>query len=146
MKYNGITMKAGDPRWKDINGDNQVNDQDKVLQGNILPKISGGMHNQFRYQNWTLNVDLYFNLGREILNREMANRFDFINRESGNNINSVKEITYWEKRGDYSNYPLYNPWSSVMPYRAEQDLFLEDGRSERRRVGKECVSTGRSRW
>src|SRR3546814_11595363 len=67
MKYNGITMKAGDPRWKDINGDNQINDQDKVLQGNILPKISGGMHNQFRYQNWTLNVDLYFNMGREIL-------------------------------------------------------------------------------
>ncbi|QEC54343.1 SusC/RagA family TonB-linked outer membrane protein [Anseongella ginsenosidimutans] len=127
MKYNGIVMKAGDPRWKDINGDNQINDQDKVMQGNILPKISGGLHNEFQYRNWTLNLNLYFNLGREILNREMANRFDFINRESGNNINSVKEITYWEKRGEYNDYPLYNPWSTVMPYRAEQDLFLEDG-------------------
>src|SRR5690606_1769856 len=35
-------------------------------------------------------------------------------------------ITFWEKRGDYSKYPIYNPWSTVIPYRAEQDLFLED--------------------
>ncbi|HYH56692.1 MAG TPA: SusC/RagA family TonB-linked outer membrane protein, partial [Anseongella sp.] len=53
--------------------------------------------------------------------------FDFINREGAGDITSVKEITYWEKRGDYSNYPLYNPWSAVIPYRADQDLFLEDG-------------------
>ena len=56
----------------------------------------------------------------------MANRFDFINREGLNNINSVKEITYWEKRGDYSKYPLYNPWSSSAPYQVDQDLFLEN--------------------
>ncbi len=127
MKFNGITMKAGDPKWKDVNGDNQIDDQDRVLQGNMLPKVSGGFHNEFRYQNWSLNLNFYFNLGREILNQQMANRFDFINRENGRSISSVKEITYWEKRGEYSKYPLYNPWSSVMPYRAEQDLFLEDG-------------------
>jgi hypothetical protein len=42
-----------------------------------------------------------------------------------NDMGSVKEITFWEKRGDYSKYPLYNPWSPVIPYRVEQDLFLE---------------------
>jgi len=56
----------------------------------------------------------------------MANRFDFINREGVTEMNSVKEITFWEKRGDYSRYPLYNPWSNVIPYRKEQDLFLEN--------------------
>lgn len=127
MTYNGITMKAGDPRWKDINGDNMINDQDKTLTGNILPRISGGFNNELRYRDWTLNLNFYFNLGREILNQQMANRFDFINREGAGDMSSVKEITYWEKRGDYSDYPIYNPWSTVMPYRAEQDLFLEDG-------------------
>lgn len=40
---------------------------------------------------------------------------------------SVKEITFWEKRGDYNEYPVYNPWSTVIPYRVDQDLFLENG-------------------
>ena len=27
---------------------------------------------------------------------------------------------------DLSSYPMYNPWSSVVPYRLEQDLFLDN--------------------
>lgn len=125
LSYNGISLRAGDPRWQDKNGDNTIDNADKTLMGSIFPKVVGGFNNDFGYGNWSLGVNLYFNLGRDLLNQEMANRFDFINREGTNNINSVKEITFWEKRGDYSQYPLYNPWSTVMPYRVEQDLFLE---------------------
>ena len=126
MSYKGIPLKAGDPRWNDLNGDNLINDQDKILKGHSLPIISGGFSNDFGYRNWTLSLNMYYNLGRDLINQEMANRFDFINREGLNNINSVKEITYWEKRGDYSKYPLYNPWSSSAPYQVDQDLFLEN--------------------
>lgn len=126
MTYNGITLRAGDPKWRDLNGDNRIDDNDKTLMGHILPGASGGFINDLRYRNWSLNLHLYFNLGRQLVNREMAGRFDFINREGTSDMDAVKEITYWEKRGDYSQYPLYNPWSSVIPYRADQDLFLED--------------------
>ena len=27
---------------------------------------------------------------------------------------------------DLSSYPMYNPWSAVVPYRIEQDLFLDN--------------------
>ncbi|GGG91258.1 SusC/RagA family TonB-linked outer membrane protein [Parapedobacter pyrenivorans] len=127
LSYNGIPLRAGDPRWADANGDNVIDDDDRTFMGNIFPKVSGGFANQFSYGNWTLDANFYFNLGRNILNNEMANRFDFINREGTVEMGSVKEITFWEKRGDYSQYPIYNPWSNVIPYRAEQDLFLEDG-------------------
>ncbi|TDQ06366.1 SusC/RagA family TonB-linked outer membrane protein [Pedobacter metabolipauper] len=126
MKYNGITLKAGDPKWKDLNGDNAIDFNDKSLNGNALPKVAGGFNNDFKYGNWNFGVNLYFNIGRQLINQEMANRFDFINQESGNTINSVKEITFWEKRGDFSKYPIYNPWSTVIPYRIDQDLFLEN--------------------
>src|SRR3546814_13732988 len=33
-----------------------------------------------------------------------------------------------------------------LPIRYSAELWCEPGRSEERRVGKECVSTGRSRW
>ncbi|GAB3929078.1 SusC/RagA family TonB-linked outer membrane protein [Mucilaginibacter myungsuensis] len=126
MTYNGITLKSGDPRWRDLNGDNQITDADKTLKGNALPKVSGGWNNNFTYKNWNLGVDFYYNLGRQVMNQQMANRFDFINREGLNDITSVREVFYWEKRGDYSKYPLYNPASSVVPYQVNQDLFMEN--------------------
>ncbi|MBC6112303.1 SusC/RagA family TonB-linked outer membrane protein [Pedobacter fastidiosus] len=126
LKYKGIVLKAGDPRWQDQNGDNTIDDNDKVLKGHSLPTVAGGFDNNFKYGNWSLGTSLYFNLGRKLINQEMANRFDFVNREGNTDITSVKEITFWEKRGDYTKYPLYNPWSTVIPYRADQDLFLEN--------------------
>ncbi|MCT1529707.1 SusC/RagA family TonB-linked outer membrane protein [Sphingobacterium daejeonense] len=127
MTYNGIVLKAGDPIWNDSNGDNQITKEDKVIQGNIIPKLSGSWNNMVAYRNFDLNLNFYFNLGRKIVNQEMANRFNFIENENASSINSIKEITYWEKRGDYDQYPLYNPWSSVSPFQTNQTLFLEDG-------------------
>lgn len=124
--YNGIPLHAGDPNWRDINGDNVIDNNDKTLMGSIFPRVVGGFANDFTYGRWSASMMLYVNLGREVVNQEMANRFNFINREGVSNMESVKEITFWEKRGDYSQYPLYNPWSSVIPYRADQDLFLEN--------------------
>lgn len=126
LKFNGNVIKAGDPRWRDINHDNVINDQDKVFTGHSLPVLSGSFDNNFTYGKFDLAVNFYYNLGRDLINQNMANRFNFINLEGQSNVNSIKEINFWEKTGDYNRYPLYNPWSSVDPYRADQDLFLED--------------------
>lgn len=126
LNYKGIPLKAGDPIWVDQNGDHRIDNQDKVLKGQIMPLISGGFNNSFSYKGWSATVDFYFNIGRKIINQQMSDRFNFINRESSSTIQSVKEITFWEKQGDYDRYPLYNPWSNVIPYRVDQDLFLED--------------------
>jgi hypothetical protein len=122
----GNPFRGGDPKWKDVNGDFIINDDDRVLEGHYLPVAAGGFDNRFKLKNWDLNINLYYNIGRDLINQEMSKRFDFINQESGRDINSVKEITFWEKRGDYNKYPLYNPWSLVLPYQSEQNLFLED--------------------
>jgi len=126
LSYNGIDLKAGDPRWRDINNDNMIDNKDRVLTGHGLPVFSGGFNNNFGYKKWNLSLNFYYNINRDLVNQEMANRFDFVNREGLNNINSVREVTYWEKRGDYSKYPLYNPWSSVAPYQVNQDIFVEN--------------------
>ncbi len=126
IKFNGIDLQPGDPKWEDRNGDNVIDNNDKVLKGHSLPTFYGGFYNNVKYKNWDMGINFYFNLGRDLINQEMANRFDFINREGNTNVNSIKEITFWEKRGDYSKYPLYNPWSTVIPYRVDQDLFLEN--------------------
>lgn len=126
LNFEGTTLHAGDPIWKDQNGDFIINDEDKVLKGNTMPKLSGGWSNEFKYGNFSLSFNVIFALGQKGLNEQAANHFDFINKESGNDIGSIKEINSWQASGDLSKYPIYNPWSSVVAYRLDQDLFLEN--------------------
>lgn len=127
MTYQGVPLKAGDPKWRDLNNDNVIDNNDKSMMGHYLPKASGGFGSSLSYKNISLDFQFYFVLGRKVLNEYASRRLDFINTESNNDINSVKEITFWEKKMDLSTYPLYNPWSDVVPFRDDQDLFLDNG-------------------
>lgn len=147
LNYQGITLTKGDPKWKDRNGDFVIDDKDKTLTGHYLPVFTGGLNNDFTYGNFTFGFSLYAALGRTILNKDMAGRFDFINKESTLSMDAVKEITFWTKTGNYQKYPVYNPWSSVVPYRTDQDLFLENGSFVKlRRVTLGYDLTGTAWW
>ncbi|MFB5945252.1 SusC/RagA family TonB-linked outer membrane protein [Albibacterium profundi] len=126
LSFKHIPLAGGDPQWMDLNGDYLINDEDRVFKGNMMPKLTGGWTNEIKYKNWDFGVQLFFALGHDILNAEAANQYDFINREQSNDINSIREIYSWQQRLDLTKYPIYNPWSPVVPYRIEQDLFLED--------------------
>ncbi len=126
ITYKGIELRAGDPVWKDVNGDNTINDKDKVLKGHFMPSVTGGFNSALQYGRITFEYNLYFALGQKAINEAAAARYDFINREGKYDINSVKEITFWEKQQHLKEYPIYNPWSAVIPYRLDQDLFLEN--------------------
>lgn len=124
--FSGIPMKAGDPKWVDYNGDNRIDNKDKVLAGDRLPKFVGGWNNTLGYKNFDLNFNFIFAAGHKIVNQYDANRYGFINSESNNDIGSVREVSAWQVFDNAKTYPLYNPFSDVNAYRADQDLFLED--------------------
>ncbi|WP_300597397.1 SusC/RagA family TonB-linked outer membrane protein [Niabella sp.] len=123
--FNGIALSPGDPKWKD-NGDNIIDENDKVLTGHSLPVVSGGFINEFSYKQISLSINLFFAAGQKLLNQEISNRLNFANNDNSNNLSTVKEITYWQKNFNPSDYPLYNPWSNVDPFQSEQDLFLQN--------------------
>jgi TonB-linked SusC/RagA family outer membrane protein len=124
--FNGIQLKAGDPKWNDVNGDNRIDNKDKILTGDRLPNLIGGWNNTLSYKNFDLNFNFIFATGHKALNQYESTRYGFINREAGNDINSVKEVSSWQRTDNERSYPIYNPWSDVNAYRVDQDLFLED--------------------
>lgn len=126
LTFNGIPIKAGDPKWMDYNNDNRIDNRDKVISGDRLPKFLGGWNNTLSYKNFDLNLNVIFALGQKAINQYEATRYGFINTETGNNINSVKEVSSWQIFNNAKEYPVYNPFSSVDAYRIDQDLFLED--------------------
>lgn len=124
--FNGIPMQEGDPNWRDFNQDNRIDNKDKVFKGDRVPKFIGGWNNTLSYKNFDFNFNWIFAAGHKILNQFESTRHGFVNREAGNDIFSVREVSSWQKFDKEKSYPIYNPWSDVNPYRIDQDLFLED--------------------
>ncbi|MFY0254528.1 SusC/RagA family TonB-linked outer membrane protein [Chitinophaga sp. 30R24] len=128
MSYQGVPLHKGDPKWKDLDGNYDINDNDRVMTGRLSPAATGGFSNTFHYKEWEINVLINYALGRKIINQALADRFDFVNREGIDDPKAIKEISWWSKvPGDYSKIPLYNPWSAVYAYQPNQTLFLENG-------------------
>lgn len=125
LSYNGIPFQVGDPRWTDINKDGVIDDDDRVMEGHILPPVHGAWHNGLEFKNWTFRFSFIYSMGNSILNGAMANRFDFANNQGAAGLNGVKELTFWQVKGNLNIYPKYNPWSLVDPYQTDQTLFFE---------------------
>lgn len=126
LSMNGIAFGKGDPHWADTNGDNVITEDDKVMKGHILPQLTGSFSNTFRYKRFDLGFDLYFATGQDALNYRSSQRYDFLTLESRPSLESVREIFFWQTPNGKDSYPLYNQMSGLRPYRADQDIFLEN--------------------
>lgn len=68
------TVKPGDIKYKDLNGDGNVNASDFTVIGRGLPIHTGGLSNSFSYKGFDLNIFLQWSYGNDIIN---ANRLLF---------------------------------------------------------------------
>lgn len=125
LSMNSISFSKNDPKWKDMDRNNIIDENDKVLKGHILPPLTGNFFNQFKYDRFDLSVNLFFAFGHNALNYRSSQRYDFLALESSPSLESIKEIFFWQNTNDKNDYPIYNQMSGLNPYQAEQDLFLE---------------------
>lgn len=78
-----------------------VFNDEAVIIGQALPKLYGGFTNNFTYQDFDMNVDLFFNLGNDIYNGSKAGLRD---QRFWNNTVDVYN-NRWKKAGDITNIP-----------------------------------------
>lgn len=64
----------GDIKFRDMNGDGQIDDSDRSVIGDPNPVHIGGFSNNFSYGNFDLNIFLQWSYGNDVLN---ANRIEF---------------------------------------------------------------------
>ncbi len=65
------TVWPGDLKFKDVNGDNKIDENDKTNIGSPLPKFTFGWTNGFRYKNIDLSVFINGSYGNKVLNYNM---------------------------------------------------------------------------
>lgn len=82
------SIRPGDIKYRDINGDGVVNDFDRTVIGRGYPIHQGGMVNNFKYKGFDLSVFLQWSYGNDIVN---ANKLIF---EAGNKAFLNQYATY----------------------------------------------------
>lgn len=66
--FQAIGTRAGDIRFKDLNNDGIINDEDQTFIGNPIPDFTANLSNTFKYRGFDLNILLQSVFGNEILN------------------------------------------------------------------------------
>lgn len=63
--------RPGMPKFIDSNGDGNVDDEDRRIIGNTLPKSFGGFTNNFRYKNLDVSILLAWSYGNDVYNKNL---------------------------------------------------------------------------
>mgnify|MGYP003574874428 CR=1 FL=1 len=92
------TIKPGDIKYVDVNGDGTTNIQDNVIIGRGLPIHTGGFNNNFSYKNFSLNVLLQWSYGNDIMN---ANRIYLEGNDASRS--ALNQFASYANRWTYEN-------------------------------------------
>ena len=106
------TTWVGDLKYKDVNGDGIIDENDKTNIGSPLPDFTFGWNNTFTYKNFDLNIFINGSVGNKVGNY-MKMKLTHMNSPWSNQLTDVKDRTRLEPiDGNYSDY-WYNNIANV---------------------------------
>jgi TonB-linked SusC/RagA family outer membrane protein len=94
--------KPGDFRYKDLNGDNQIDAKDRTVIGNPNPKYLYGFSSNFVYKEFDLSIDLQGVAGVDVYNANKGLRF------GSENFTKDFYDNRWHGEGTSNTYPSAN--------------------------------------
>ena len=109
--------KPGDLKYRDVNGDKQINAADRVFQGSYQPKYTYGINGGLSFKEFDMSVGGYGTGGGKIYNGKKAARGDF-----RDNIETEVAINRWTPNNTNTNVPRAN--TNELP---ASTYFLEKG-------------------
>lgn len=103
-------VQPGDLRFRDINGDNTVNADDRVILGNSFPDLTWSLGNTLEYKGLSLYVFLEGVSGISMLNNNLVDTYFPINFRR--NKFAVPYLNRWTPENPSTVYPSFvNPTS-----------------------------------
>ncbi len=99
------TVWVGDIKYKDLNGDGVIDENDRTNLGSPYPKFTYGWTNTFRYKNFDLTIFINGSYGNKVLNY-MKMKLTHMNSLWVNQLTSVNDAAVLvpiDATKDYSN-------------------------------------------
>lgn len=109
-------------KYKDQNGDNIINNDDKVYLGSAIPWLITGIDYGMNYKEFDFSISLYSQVGNKILNAKRMIRDIFAD---GNYDQDFVE-NRWTPENKSDKYPSAQAYNFSFTQQAN-DFFVEDG-------------------
>ncbi|MCE5331831.1 MAG: TonB-dependent receptor [Bacteroidales bacterium] len=114
----------GDPKVKDVNGDQVIDEKDRTIIGNAQPDYTLGLINTFTYKHFDLNIVLQASMGNEILNSQT--RYSKYYNGNRNGYKSI--VNYWKSEDEPGDGKTFKPNISYPGLQTQFSSFwVEDG-------------------
>lgn len=129
------TIRPGSLRLKDQNGDGTIDESDKVVIGNALPKHTGGLGFNFKIWSFDLSADFYWKYGGDVYNANKienttTNKYSYRNMSADvegcwTYLNSVGGLASSEEMAQINADATM--WSPIMARYVFHSWAVEDG-------------------
>lgn len=74
--------KVGDLRFRDLNGDGELNDEDRDYLGSPIPTFIYGLTGGFDWKGFDFSIDFFGQTGNKVINAKQMTRFAIYNFEA----------------------------------------------------------------
>ncbi len=103
-KARALPIGPGDVKWRDVNGDNIIDNYDLVKVGNSVPKVIGGFNTNLSYKGFKLNARFDYALGFTLVDW----RTPWIMGNMQGTYNTIQDTKQtWTPENPNSKYPIY---------------------------------------
>lgn len=120
--FRGNSFRAGDMYYRNVNGDNTIDKNDKVVIGDPTPDFYGGIFTSFRYKAFTLSAQFTYSYGNDIYNA--VRRIGESMTNFTGQMESVKNSWYYE--GHQTDMPRAE-YGDPMNNSGFSSRWIEDG-------------------
>ena len=101
ISHSGVKFNAGDIHFRNMNGDNRIDEKDMVILGDATPDFFGGFFTYFRYKGFDLMTQFTYSYGNKIYN---GTRRSFESMNGFENQSSIAERR-WSYDGQKTDIP-----------------------------------------
>ena len=117
------TAKPGDVRFRDINNDGRINDDDRIYSGSPFPDFTMSVNGNITYKRFDVLIGIQGVLGNKIYN---STRQTLVDVTKGANFLKTT-LDYWTPENPNATHPRLVWDDPNRNIRAESTRFLEDG-------------------
>jgi len=117
-----LPFQAGDVKFKDLNGDKNIDENDRAVIGNPNPDFYGGINSRLIWKRFELNALFTFSKGNDVFNY-LRYRLES-QQDASNQIATVNNR--WRTEGQITDMPRAS-WGDPLGNNRFSERWIEDG-------------------